>query len=203
MNWVYKATGVVIDFIYFKLFGMKMCGKENLPESAPFILLANHHSMGDPFALGEVYRKGIVHFMAKEELFRNRIVSWYIRKMNGFPVKRGQTDMTAMRTAMQVIRDGHVLGIFPEGTRHRDGKLGEIESGISVMALKMKVPVVPVYLGGQYRIGGKLRVAIGKPLDLDELRARRPDAETMEEVKNLVAQALLEQQKIAADEKNF
>ena len=115
MNIIHRLTGVLIDFLYFRLFGLRFCGRENLPEHAPYILLANHRSMGDPFALGEVYRQGVVYFMAKEELFRNPIVRWYITKMHGFPVKRGKADLAAMRTALQVLKDGHVLGIFPEG----------------------------------------------------------------------------------------
>ena len=129
MNIIHRLTGVLIDFLYFRLFGLRFCGRENLPEHAPYILLANHRSMGDPFALGEVCRQGVVYFMAKEELFRNPIVRWYITKMHGFPVKRGKADLAAMRTALQVLKDGHVLGIFPEGTRHHDGKIGELETG--------------------------------------------------------------------------
>ena len=203
MNIIHRLTGVLIDFLYFRLFGLRFCGRENLPEHAPYILLANHRSMGDPFALGEVCRQGVVYFMAKEELFRNPIVRWYITKMHGFPVKRGKADLAAMRTALQGLKDGHVLGIFPEGTRHHDGKIGELETGISVLALKADVPVVPVYLGGAYRVGGKLRAAVGKPLDLDDLRQKRPDSETLNAVKERVSQALHALQAVASDEKNF
>ena len=121
---VYGISRVLCRFYFYRLCGMKVTGQENLPEKGPFIILSNHRSMGDPFVLGVLYEQGELQFMAKEELFRNPVVRWYITRMHGFPVKRGQGDLSAMRTAMQVLRDGNALGIFPEGTRHKDGVMG-------------------------------------------------------------------------------
>lgn len=187
---VYGITRVVCRFAFYRLFGLKVQGRENLPEKGPFIILSNHRSMGDPFALGLVCEGEELHFMAKEELFKNPIVRWYITRMHGFPVKRGQADLAAMRMAMQVLRNGSVLGIFPEGTRHKDGVMGEILSGVSVLALRANVPLVPVYLSGRYRIGGKLRAVVGKPVEADDLRAGRADKETLETLDQRIYQAL-------------
>ena len=188
---VYGATRVVFRFLLYGLYRMKVRGRENMPEGGPFIILSNHRSMIDPFVLGTLYEGGEVHFMAKEELFHNAFVRWYITRMHGFPVKRGQADLSAMRTAMQVLRDGNALGIFPEGTRHKDGVMGEVQSGVSVLALRSKVPLIPVYLAGKYRIGGKMRAIVGKPVDADDLRALRADKQTLDALDQRIYQALV------------
>ena len=194
---VYGISRVLCRFYFYRLCGMKVTGQENLPEKGPFIILSNHRSMGDPFVLGVLYEQGELHFMAKEELFRNPVVRWYITRMHGFPVKRGQGDLSAMRTAMQVLRDGNALGIFPEGTRHKDGVMGQVQSGVSVLTLRSNVPLVPVYLSGRYRIGGKPRAIIGKPIETEDLRARRPDKETLDELDERIYSALLALQREA------
>ena len=194
---VYGISRVLCRFYFYRLCGMKVTGQENLPEKGPFIILSNHRSMGDPFVLGVLYEQGELHFMAKEELFHNPIVRWYITHMHGFPVKRGQADLSAMRTAMQVLRDGDALGIFPEGTRHKDGVMGQVQSGVSVLTLRSNVPLVPVYLSGKYRIGGKPRAIIGKPIETEDLRARRPDKETLDELDARIYSALLALQREA------
>ena len=188
---VYGATRVVFRFFLYGLYRMKVQGRENMPEGGSFIILSNHRSMIDPFVLGTLYEDGELHFMAKEELFHNPIVRWYITHMHGFPVKRGQADLGAMRTAMQVLRDGNALGIFPEGTRHKDGVMGEVQSGVSVLALRSKVPLIPVYITGKYRIGGKLRAIVGKPVDADDLRALRADKQTLDTLDQRIYQALV------------
>lgn len=194
---VYGATRVVFRFLLYGLYRMKVQGRENMPEGGSFIILSNHRSMIDPFVLGTLYEDGELHFMAKEELFHNPIVRWYITRMHGFPVKRGQADLSAMRTAMQVLRDGDALGIFPEGTRHKDGVMGQVQSGVSVLTLRSNVPLVPVYLSGKYRIGGKPRAIIGKPIETEDLRARRPDKETLDELDERIYSALLALQREA------
>lgn len=187
---LYTTACAVCRVLFCGFFGMKMAGLENLPKDEPYIVLANHRAMADPFVLGVLCKGRTVHFMAKEELFRNPVVRWGITRMHGFPVRRGQTDLAAMRQALSVLREGDVLGIFPEGTRHREGTLGKLETGVSVLALKANVPAVPVYIGGRYRIGGKLRATVGKPVQMDDLRLLRPDRDTLETLNARIADAL-------------
>ena len=191
--------GILVKLLFF----MKIEGRENVPKDRNCILMGNHQCLLDPVTLALCVPDREIHFMGKKELFENKVLGWIFRQVHGFPVDRGNMDMGAIRTAMGVLKEGETLGIFPEGTRHHDGKIGELETGISVLALKADVPVVPVYLGGAYRVGGKLRAAVGKPLDLDDLRQKRPDSETLNAVKERVSQALHALQAVASDEKNF
>ncbi|MBQ7455855.1 MAG: 1-acyl-sn-glycerol-3-phosphate acyltransferase, partial [Clostridia bacterium] len=94
-------------------------GKENVNAlDAPYILISNHRSFIDPFALAVPTKRYEIRFIGKREITKNRAVAWAVRKLHMIPVSRHETDMAAMRSCMQAVREGHVLGIFPEGTRH-------------------------------------------------------------------------------------
>ena len=114
---------------FFKLFfRARVIGKENLPAEGPVILAANHLSNWDPPFLA-CFIPRHVHYMAKTELFENPIFSAMIRSCHAFPVKRGAADRGAIKMAMQVLKGGSVLGVFPEGTRSRTGEMGKAEAG--------------------------------------------------------------------------
>jgi len=191
---VIYSIGKAVGWMYFRLFcGVKMLGRENFPKDEHFIVMANHICALDPVLLGVAYSGSEIHFMAKDSLFRNPLMKWVAEKVHAIPVRRGETDMAAMRSAMQVLREEKVLGIFPEGTRHRDGKMGEIQTGIAVLALKQNVSLIPVGISGHYRPFGKLKISVGRPIDLDDLRALRPDAETMAQVVERIREGIQKQ----------
>ena len=179
---VYGISRVLCRFYFYRLCGMKVTGQENLPEKGPFIILSNHRSMGDPFVLGVLYEQGELHFMAKEELFRNPVVRWYITRMHGFPVKRGQGDLSAMRTAMQVLRDGNALGIFPEGTRCLPDLMSTVETGVAFLALRSGAPLLPVYIDGKLRLFRRTDVYVGEPMDVSDLCAKGCDNDVVMEL---------------------
>ncbi len=189
-TWFYSFARVIIGFIYTVIFHAKARGTENFPTDTHCIIISNHISAWDPLTIAKFYKVSEVHFIAKDSLFKIPVLRLILRGLHAFPVSRGETDMSAMRTSMQVLRDGHVLGIFPEGHRQPSGQVGKIETGVAVMALKSNVPMVPVMISGKYRPFGKLRMAVGKPIPLDDLRARRADTETLEEVKARVRASL-------------
>ncbi len=153
-------------------------GLENVPETGGFILCANHLSARDAFYVAHCCPKRRLHYMAKIELFRFKPVGWFLRKLDAFPVDRGNNDLNAVRTALKLTADGHGLGIFPQGTRSRDNSRTPMLGGVSLIALRAKVPVIPCYIGGPYRIFRRTPVRFGKPVDFTDL-GRRFDAETM------------------------
>lgn len=144
-------------------------GLENLPESGA-LLCANHSDNWDPVLL--VLRLPVnyrLHTMAKEELFHNPILAWCIRKVGGFPVSRGANDIKSVRTAMQVIKSGDNLLIFPEGTviydgvGYIDGLPAHAKAGIAMIGIRTGAKMVPVFMDGKKKAFRKSRIIIGKP----------------------------------------
>lgn len=133
-------------YLYFKLFYvLKFEGLENVPPQGPYIICSNHTSWFDPPLIGCLPAGGQkVYFMAKEELFKLFLIGSIFNKLKAFPVKRNTADRKAIRRALQVLEDGEILGLFPEGTRIRSGELGKPYHGAALIALKSKEPVLPV-----------------------------------------------------------
>ena len=120
--------------------------------------------------------------MGKKELFENKLLGWAFRQVHGFPVDRGNMDMTAIRTAMGVLKEGETLGIFPEGTRSKTGHMLPLLGGASLLALKSGCDVVPIYIEGNYKPFRRMKVHVGKPIVMDDLRAGRMNKETCDEL---------------------
>jgi 1-acyl-sn-glycerol-3-phosphate acyltransferase len=160
-------------------FRLRARGIENLPEGG-FVLAANHTSNFDPWPLGlPVWPGRFLRFMAKSELY------WWplgvmIDAVGGFPVRRGQADVEAIETAVRLCREGHVVTMFPEGTRRRKGLRKKFEarprSGAARIALEAGVPLVPAAIKGMDRLArlGPMRVAYGAPIELHDLDAAEP-----------------------------
>jgi 1-acyl-sn-glycerol-3-phosphate acyltransferase len=146
------------------------------------IIASNHISNWDPILVGLGCRRE-VHFMAKEELFRNRFLSALIRAYNAIPVHRGRLDRGALRAAADVLRGGNVLLIFPGGGRDQSGEVNDPKAGVGFIACMNGAPVVPAYITGSDRLaraflrGGGVEVAFGAPISAtaakssDEYRA--------------------------------
>lgn len=164
---------------FFRLFHRyRVEGLENVPAQGGVLLVANHASYADPPLLGSAMRRP-VHFMAKAELFKIPFLSWALPRVNAFPVRRGGADRTAIRTAIELLEAGEVIGIFPEGTRTHTGELLPQQRGAAFIALKAKVPVVPVAIVGTFKSVrwrgvlprfNRFLVRIGEPIDLSPLR---------------------------------
>ena len=152
------------------LFRPQIIGKENIPASGGFILSANHVSNWDPPVLATFIDRE-VFYMAKEELFKNPVFSAAIRKLHAFPVKRDAADKNAIKNAVKILKGGGCLGIFPEGTRSKTGKIGKAESGVSLIAAMTNVQIVPAAIINTDKIFSaeikfpRLAVIFGKPIN--------------------------------------
>ncbi len=159
----YERAKRPIKYCFDKLYCPKYIGLENIP-NAPYILAGNHTSILDIPLLA----CGIddpINFMAKEELFKNKLFAWFLTNVNAFPIKRGKSDLGAMRHALTILKDGGVLGIFPEGTRNKGEELLEFKRGTEVLAKIANVPVVPFGIMGEYKYKKRICLCIGEPLD--------------------------------------
>lgn len=147
---LYKTVKQCLLAVCRPYFRLRIEGTEHVPREGPVILAANHASALDPPLLGMAAPRP-VHFMAKEELFRIPVLGPLLREVGSFPVRRGEFDRRALETASAVLAAGGVLGVFPEGSRTRDGRLGPARRGVAFLACKAQVPVVPVGILGTYR----------------------------------------------------
>lgn len=161
--------GHLLFSIYFKLFfRWQVYGRENIPEKGPFIVCSNHINWIDPVFIACSFPSRIkIHFMAKEELFqKNFLVTFVLTRLGAFPVKRDTADISAIKKFLQLLKEGQVLGLFPEGTRSKTGKLLKPMNGAALIALRSGVPIVPVAILDPYRPWKKLRITIGEPFRL-------------------------------------
>lgn len=171
---IFKIIRAVLNFIFFGIYGLHVEGRENVPEKGAIIVAPNHKSDWDPPLIGVAFKIRIIHYMAKEELFKNPVFGWVLRQFGTFPVKRGTVDRTAIRQAMKELKAGNSLGIFPEGTRIRKEGLGRFHSGMASLALMTGTPVIPVAVIGSRDMPkrkGPLAVLIGKPVPVEKQRA--------------------------------
>jgi 1-acyl-sn-glycerol-3-phosphate acyltransferase len=195
--WLYRIAA----WIFPPLIGWRLShrGTEHVPQGG-FVLAANHVSSFDPFILGmPLWPQRCIRYMAKAELF-NRWLGPAMRAIGTFPVRRGEADADAMRTALELLRSGEIVGMFPEGTRAKKGLRKKFEpkphTGTARIALTAGVPLVPAAVVGTDHLLGRspIVVAFGPPVPTDDLTGmpRRRAAEIaterlMEEIAKLRA----------------
>jgi 1-acyl-sn-glycerol-3-phosphate acyltransferase len=141
-------------------------GRENIPRTGGLIVASNHISFFDPPLIGIATVREL-HYLAKEELFRRPVLGPLIRTFNSIPIRRGVADMSGLSKAMEVLRGGKALIMFPEGSRMRDGQLHPARPGVGMLAVGTDALIVPCYISGSDRPGrwitrrSKLRVWFG------------------------------------------
>nr|WP_325296819.1 lysophospholipid acyltransferase family protein [uncultured Dysosmobacter sp.] len=194
MNGFFVFVYYVVGFLTRILFPTTVEGLEKLPKSG-VLLCPNHSSNWDPVLLGTRlpvnYR---LHAMAKEELFQNPVLGWIIRKLGAFPVSRGSNDISTVRTAMQVIRDGDNLLIFPEGTVVRngvgyiDGLPAHAKAGAAMIGVRTGATLVPVFMDGEKKPFRRTRIIFGDPYE-PRYTGRRGTSEEMQKIADDILEA--------------
>jgi 1-acyl-sn-glycerol-3-phosphate acyltransferase len=164
--------------IVYGVFRLRARGRENLPATGGYVLACNHISNIDPWPVGlPLWPRRWLRFMAKAELYWWP-ATYVLDGAGAFPVHRGLADTEAIETAVQLAREGHVVVMFPEGTRREKGLVKRHEArprtGAARIAIEAGVPLVPCAVGGTDRLRrlGPLRVAYGAPVEIDDLRER-------------------------------
>jgi len=166
----------------FKLFyRVEVKGTENVPATGPCLLCSNHIGELDMFFIG--FRvKRLVRWMAKEELFRNPLLRAFITWLGAFPVKRGKADIGAIRTAIKLLEDGHIVGIFPEGHRRKAGRVQKAHPGAALIAIRADVPILPVSIEGSMRPFSRIKVVFGKTFKLDTEKGKNYSTEELTQI---------------------
>jgi glycerol-3-phosphate dehydrogenase (NAD(P)+) len=175
--WLVRAVFQPFFHLYFRL---SRIGREHIPQSGPVIFASNHRSFLDPFVIATIARRPL-YYVAKRELFRHRIVGWFLNSLGAFPVDRGTGDAEMITTAKAILARGDAVLIFPEGTRIRPGALGRPKRGVGRLALESGAPVVPVAVIGTEAIRKgwrirphKVRIRVGPALTFPRVEQASP-----------------------------
>ncbi|WP_281886877.1 1-acyl-sn-glycerol-3-phosphate acyltransferase [Paenibacillus sp. YYML68] len=162
---LYIFFRTLFRMMFAVLFRLKTEGEENIPREGPVVLCANHTSNWDPPVLGSMLDRK-VHYMAKAELFELPVLKQVLPRIGAFPVKRGGVSKESIRLSIQLLKDGNMIGVFPEGTRSNAGGMGK--KGAASLALKSGATVIPAAIVGNYSLFRPMKVIYGRPIDLSE-----------------------------------
>lgn len=191
---LYQSLRCLFRFLLILWGSWKVKGKENIPASGPFLVVSNHLSYWDPILVGNAINRQL-HFMAKAELFSVPLLKHVMKNVGSFPIKRGRSDLTALRTALKILKEGRVICVFPEGTRNKKTGLLPFKAGVTMIAFKAQCPILPVavknspktLLGWFYPV----EVRIGEPIDFSN-HDERPNDEMLEKLTEKIRQQIFE-----------
>jgi len=177
-NVLYRLGKVIFASLFYLFFRLRVEGAEHVPLTGGVVLAANHAHLLDPPLIG-VASPRKAHYMANAEQFRLHFLSSALPRVGAFPVRRGAADRAAIRSAMELLRAGKAVVLFPEGTRTTTGEVLKPQRGAAMIALKTGVPIVPVGLTGTFRPVrfhkglprlNRMRVRFGRPIDVEAYR---------------------------------
>jgi len=184
MTLLYRI-GRSIAYLVRLYYPLKIMNRECIPKQGPVVLIINHRIWYDVVPVVHSLRRQ-VFFISKAENFKNKLFAWFLTSCGCFPIHRGTADLPAMRYGISLLKEGKVLGIFPEGTRNRtDQTLQTFHEGASLFALNGKATAVPIFLG-DFRAFHRTPVLIGQPLDLSQWRDRPVNRVILNEVTGLI-----------------
>ena len=195
MNFLHK-----IPLFFFSLvYPCKFYGKENIPKGSA-VLVSNHFSALDCGYIAKLYSKDI-YFLAKKEIFKNKLFAKIVKSYGGIPIDRDKPDIKALFSATKVLKDGHKLAIFPEGTRNKTGtnQLQPIKGGSVIFAVKAKCPIVPMMILKKAKFLSRNKMIIGKPFYLEEFYDKQITPDLIEKMDKIVETEMLNQQRILLD----
>lgn len=179
--------------MFFNLF-FKVTVKniENIPKHGGAIICPNHINAWDTVLIPS-HIKRVIYFMGKEELYKNKFIGWFLKKLATFPVKRGKADVGAIKTSISLLKKGELLGIYPEGTRNSENKDLKGKNGALVIANATSVPIIPIGISGDLKPGGKVTINIGEPIYFSK-------KENKDDLDNMTEQLMTKIKKLAGEQ---
>ena len=173
MTGAYKFIHTKLMWAVKFFYQLSFVGSENEPDEGPLLVCSNHISAADPFLVSAATRNQI-SYMAKKELFGVPLVGRLLKSVGSFPVDRKGSDVSAVKRAISILKDGGRVGIFPQGTRRpgEDPRSTEVKNGAAMIAVRAEVDILPVFVhrkNNKPRLFRKTTVIVGKPIKFSEL----------------------------------
>ena len=182
----YKNVIYVLKIFMNMVYRPKIEGVENLKCNTNFILAGNHKALLDVPLLAISVEQNI-HFMGKKELFENSVANYLFSKLGAFSVDRNEVDIKAIKTAIRLLKEGEILGIFPEGTRNKTNEiLLPFKEGTTRIAIKTKKPIIPFGISGKYKVGGGITIRFGEAIDFNQIKVENENEYLRDKVKELI-----------------
>ena len=174
--------------VFFKY---EVIGIENVPLEGNVIIAANHKSNLDPIFVASSMTTREVAAVAKKELFDHKILGFILKKLNTIPIDRENTGISTVKQILRAIKDGYVLGLFPEGTRVKEKEFGQAKAGLSLFASKGKANVVPISVISTYKLFSRVKIYIGEPIDMSQYFKAKLTNEDHERISEEVMQVII------------
>ena len=178
----YEFLRVLALIVFHTVMPVRCHHRERLDAEAPYVLIANHLHALDPIVMAMFIPKRQIVFLAKKELGKNKLIGNLLVRAHCILIDRHNTDMTAMRNCMKAVKLKKILLIFPEGTRHHEGQMEQIESGASLVAMRTKAPIVPIYIDRKLSFFRRTNLYVGEPIPYEDLLAQGINKESCEEM---------------------
>lgn len=195
----YRFVQQAVSQLWIVIGGLRASGQKNIPKSGGVLLVSNHLSHFDVFILGLLIPRTL-NYVARSTLFIFPL-NHLIRSVGGFPIQRDGLGAQGVKETLRRLKRGGIVTFFPEGTRSRDGEIGELKPGLAALAAKAKVPIVPAGIAGTFESWPRgqslpkphpIRVHYGEPIQPEDLRSR-----THEQIMELIRERMLDAQRQA------
>ncbi|MDO4661785.1 MAG: lysophospholipid acyltransferase family protein [Tissierellia bacterium] len=185
---LYKILRAIGIFLYKIFFRFEVVGKEKIPKKGKLIICANHKSNFDPVTLALATPRQI-NFMAKKELFENKILGKFIRSLGAFPIDRQSTDIKALKKSITILNEEKCLGIFPEGTRVKTKDRANLKKGIGYIGIKGNSNIITAEVIGNYKIFRKVKVEIKDLIQIENYK-KYPKKEAIDVLANDIFESI-------------
>ncbi len=168
---LYGIIKTIIKPFLFLIYNIKVLGKENLPKNEGYIVCGNHIRALDPILMA-IALPPQLHFMAKVELFKNKLLRKLLYAVGAYPIKRGEADIKSIKTSLKYLKEDKNIGIFPEGTRNKTDEL-RAEPGIAMLAIRAQKDILPVSIKSTYKFFRSSKIIIGEIISLEEFYGKK------------------------------
>ncbi len=187
---MYGFLKAIMRFVYYIIHPYKMIGKHKVKDG-PCVLVGNHYRLWDIVHMA-CSTKEKVHFITKQELYKNKFLAYLCNKVEAIPVSRDGNDAKAIMMALRYLKKGEKISMFPEGTRNRTKEeMLPLKGGAALFAIKAKVPVYPIMTAGKTRYFRRTPIIVGDPIDLSEFYDVKMTAEDYERAENIIREKML------------